>query len=281
MMRPVILLPSLWSVGFALLLGGGALHAETGFDSGSSGEDGAFTPTVDTELELPEDGIFHFTNVTIPDGVTVRFDGTGPVTILASGDVEVAGTIDLSGSWSPPVGAAGDGNVGDDGLPGFAGPGGFDGGLGGEPAEDRENRLGGAGIGPGGGGGGVRSSNRKRSGAGGSFGTVGSSGFGVTPGETYGSEVLLPLVGGSGGGGMSITSITIRCAMAWSNARPNGHTAASTAPSARAHTQRIGASPIHLRVSNGSMPNDPAPQFLCPWGAFAALDLMFQRYCDL
>ena len=190
-----------WSVGFALLLGGGALHAETGFDSGSSGEDGAFTPTVDTELELPEDGIFHFTNVTIPEGVTVRFDGTGPVTILASGDVEVAGTIDLSGSWSPPVGAAGDGNVGDDGLPGFAGPGGFDGGLGGEPAEDRENRLGGAGIGPGGGGGGVRSSSRKRSGAGGSFGTVGSSGFGVTPGETYGSEVLLPLVGGSGGGG--------------------------------------------------------------------------------
>lgn len=190
----------LWA-GFALLLSAGESLAETGFDSGSSGEDGAFTPTVDTELELPEDGIFHFTNVVIPDGVTVRFDGVGPVTMLASGDVEVAGTIDLSGSWSPPVGAAGDGNVGDDGLPGLAGPGGFDGGRGGEPAENRSDRPGGAGIGPGGGGGGVFSNSRKRSGAGGSYASTGSSSIGVTPGETYGSEVLLPLIGGSGGGG--------------------------------------------------------------------------------
>ena len=181
--------------------GSGPALAETGFDSGSSGEDGAFTPTVDTALELPEDGIFHFTNVVIPEGVTIRFDGNRQVTILASGDVDIAGTLDLSGSWSPPVGAAGDGNVGDDGLPGLGGPGGFDGGLGGEPADTREDRPGGAGIGPGGGGGGVYSFSRKRSGAGGSFATVGSSGSNVTPGQTYGSEVLLPLIGGSGGGG--------------------------------------------------------------------------------
>lgn len=44
------------------------------FDSGSSGADGAFSPVVDTVKPLPPDGIFNFTSVNIPAGVTVRFE---------------------------------------------------------------------------------------------------------------------------------------------------------------------------------------------------------------
>ena len=64
----------------------------TAFDSGSSGADGAFNPTELTELQLPPDGIFNFTTVTIPAGVTVRFINNAtntPVTILASDNVTI------------------------------------------------------------------------------------------------------------------------------------------------------------------------------------------------
>jgi hypothetical protein len=67
-----------------------AAHA---FDSGSTGVNGAFVPTVNTERQLPPDGVFNFTNVNIPAGVTVTFAKNAtntPVTILASGDVTIA-----------------------------------------------------------------------------------------------------------------------------------------------------------------------------------------------
>lgn len=99
------------------------------YESGSTGADGAFNPTVDTVLPLPPDGIFNFTNVNIPAGVTVTFqrnDINTPVTLLASGDAIISGTLHVNGGWSAPVGAAGDGNIGDDGLPGIGGPGGYD-----------------------------------------------------------------------------------------------------------------------------------------------------------
>ena len=32
------------------------------FDSGSTGKDGAFSPIVDTTLDLPPDGVFNFTS---------------------------------------------------------------------------------------------------------------------------------------------------------------------------------------------------------------------------
>ena len=43
------------------------------FDSGSTGADGAFSPTVNTTLELPPSGVFNFTTVNVPAGVTVTF----------------------------------------------------------------------------------------------------------------------------------------------------------------------------------------------------------------
>lgn len=176
------------------------------FDSGSTGADGAFSPTVNTQLALPPDGIFNFTTVNIPTGVTVTFAKNAtntPVTILASGDVIIQGTIDVSGGSSADVGAAGDGNVGDDGLPGVGGPGGFDGGVAGLVGS---NTRGSDGIGPGGGGGGLPGVFAPCGGVGGGFasqtGTPNQTQCSTQkPGQVYGVPELLPLIGGSGGGG--------------------------------------------------------------------------------
>jgi hypothetical protein len=182
------------------------------YDSGSTGGDGAFSPTVNTELQIPESGVFNFTTVNIPTGVTVTFKKNTtntPVVMLASGNVTVAGTINLNATNSTHVGASGDGNLGDDGLPGTGGPGGYDGGRGG--AINKGD--GGAGLGPGGGGGGkyylypYYGYNYYLGGGGGGYNGAGvdqphygSFGSGKG-GATYGSSQLLPLLGGSGGGG--------------------------------------------------------------------------------
>lgn len=177
------------------------------FNSGSTGADGAFSPTVNTQLQLPPSGVFNFTTVNIPTGVTVTFKKNTtntPVVILATGDVVVSGVIVLVGSGAPASGTAGGGALGDDGVPGTGGPGGYDGGRGG--AGDKVS--GGNGIGPGGGEGGRYSTQYQSyfGGGGGSFGGSGGSGWPwdntqVKTGPTYGSSALLPLVGGSGGGG--------------------------------------------------------------------------------
>jgi hypothetical protein len=175
-----------------------------GFNSGSTGADGPFSPTVNTELPLPADGIFNFTTITIPAGVTVTFTKNvtnTPVVILASGDVTIAGTVDVSGGKSPDIGNAGDGNVGDDGQPGVGGPGGYDGGAGGLLGS---NTRGSDGLGPGGGIGGERQGDSRCRGGGGGYGTAGTPGNCTTSGgggPTYGSSLLLPFIGGSGGGG--------------------------------------------------------------------------------
>lgn len=174
------------------------------FDSGSTGADGAFNPTVNTELQLPPSGIFNFTSVNIPTGVAVTFKKNTtntPVVILASGNVTIAGTVNVSATSSgTPAGAAGDGNLGDDGIPGKGGPGGYDGGGGGKTPNGRA----GNGLGPGGGTGGYVDTCH-HGGAGGGFGGGGNNGGGCisTPlgGPAYGTSILLPLVGGSGGGG--------------------------------------------------------------------------------
>src|SRR5712692_3598038 len=86
------------------------------FDSGSTGTDGAFSPTVNTTVPLPPSGIFNFTTVNIPSGVTVTFlknTTNTPVVILASGNVTIAGSIVLTGTAGTDSGAAGDGNLGD------------------------------------------------------------------------------------------------------------------------------------------------------------------------
>ncbi len=175
------------------------------FDSGSSGADGAFSPTVNTELLLPESGVFNFSSVNIPAGVEVTFKKNTtntPVVILVSGDVAIAGTINVDGGHAMHSGAGGDGNIGDDGIPGMGGPGGYDGGRGGEVGASQS----GLGLGPGGGRGGKYYST-PMGGAGGSFGSLGAnagwypSGSFTQPTTTYGSSQLLPLIGGSGGGG--------------------------------------------------------------------------------
>jgi hypothetical protein len=182
------------------------------YDSGSTGADGAFSPTVNTELQIPESGVFNFTTVNIPTGVTVTFrknTSNTPVVMLASGNVTVAGTVNVSGGNATNSGAAGDGNIGDDGMPGVGGPGGYDGGRGGLPGK----LNGGSGLGPGGGGGGSKfttgywtSSGDVGGGGGGGFSAAGGTAPGPTSatgigGPVYGSSQLLPLIGGSGGGG--------------------------------------------------------------------------------
>lgn len=188
------------------------------FNSGSTGADGAFSPTVNTQVQLPENGIFNFTTVNIPSGVTVTFKrntANTPVVILATGNVTITGTIDVSGASSTHVGAAGDGNLGDDGVPGSGGPGGQDGGRGG-PAGAAATSRGGNGLGPGGGSGGALigtdtncGGTNATGGGGGGFGAGGANAGAFASGNTtfsrggaaYGSSQLLPLIGGSGGGG--------------------------------------------------------------------------------
>ncbi|MFN7085508.1 MAG: hypothetical protein ACK4N4_02630 [Burkholderiales bacterium] len=188
------------------------------YNSGSTGADGAFNPTVSTAVQLPPSGIFNFTSVNIPAGVTVRFTKNAtntPVVILASGDVAIAGTLDVSGATAPSTGSGGDGAIGDDGALGAGGPGGGDGGRGGNPGPIfTAASYGGTGLGPGGGGAGMSSGIVVFGGGGAGFATAGgnnngfSNGYNATRGNTgglggsaYGSAQLLPLIGGSGGGG--------------------------------------------------------------------------------
>ena len=212
------------AVALALCITAGPAMA---YNSGSSGADGALNPTVDTAIQLPTSGVLNYTTVNIPAGVKVTFSKNTlntPVVILTSGDVTIAGTVDVSGKASPDVGTAGDGSIPNDGLPGGGGPGGYDGGQGGP----LQGRIGGSGLGPGGGGGGLfpytsanASGNCASSdvnpgngrpvasgGAGGGFANQGgapqicaSQSGSPTVGGAYGAAALLPLVGGSGGGG--------------------------------------------------------------------------------
>ena len=157
--------------------------------------DGAFAPTANITCQIPESGVFNFTTVNIPTGVTVKFKANSrntPVTIIASGDVSIGGSIDISGE-------TGGTNKG-----GRGGPGGYDGGVGGLGVEGYQTP--GNGNGPGGGSGG-------NGGGGGGYAIAGgnSLSLGTIPpspdsssakgGPRDGSPTLLPLLGGSGGGG--------------------------------------------------------------------------------
>jgi hypothetical protein len=164
------------------------------FSSGSTGADGAFAPTTTTTLALPPGGVLHFTTITVPAGVTVRFTRNAtntPVTLLATGPVTIAGTLDLGGGNGLPGGqgtrTASNG--------GSAGPGGFDGGSG---ATAVAATTGGSGLGPGGGAGGVNAG--PPAGGGGHV----AAGGGANGGPAYGTPALVPAVGGSGGGGGAV-----------------------------------------------------------------------------
>lgn len=191
----------LWPCAFAAAF---AAAPALAFNSGSTGADGALAPNVDTEVPLPADGVLQYSSITIPAGVTVRFRRNTlntPVTILVSGDATIAGTISVDGENGADANGAGNGSVGDDGLPGKGGPGGFPGGLGGGASTTAAQRLAQAGLGPGGGRPSSRTDLDYVHGSGGSFATVGGATSGGSAGPTYGNIDLLPLIGGSGGSG--------------------------------------------------------------------------------
>ena len=150
------------------------------FRSGSSGSLGAFAPGANTTVALPPDGILNYTTIIIPAGVTVSFTPNAantPVTMLATGDVTINGTINLNGTNGTSA-IISSGFV--PGKPG--GPGGFAGGAGGMGGAT--NTFGSPGLGPGGGT--PTSVNSGQHAAYGAPGTV---------------QSLLPLFGGSGGAG--------------------------------------------------------------------------------
>jgi hypothetical protein len=172
------------------------------FVSGSTGADGDFTPISNTVLQIPESGVFNYGIVSIPSNVTVTFAKNShntPVTILATGDVLINGTISLNG-----------GNAGILSVVGTGGPGGFDGGVGGSIYGSGYR-----GQGPGGGFGGTVSNTTNTGnagaygGGGGGFagaGATGNSANGIggnvgAGGVPYSNDGQLPMIGGAGGGG--------------------------------------------------------------------------------
>ncbi len=160
----------------------------------SDGTDGAFNPQGSLyTLTLPADGLFNFTTINIPSGVTVKFNRNAantPVYFGATGDVVINGVLDISATSTNMIIPA----------PAYpkrtSGPGGYHGGSG---APGTPTAVGSSGGGAGGGGEGY------------SAGGAGNA----TPGEQatrYGNrqgyagpavDFTQPLGGGSGGGGGS------------------------------------------------------------------------------
>jgi hypothetical protein len=122
---------------FALCFVESALAQPSPFSSGSTGSDGAlnikgpgityFNPkTLNLTPAIPN--VFNFTTITIAAGSTLKFTEEvfhGPVFLLATGNVDIEGAVQLNGD----VGA--DGHAGQTArIPSFAGSGGYSGGLG-------------------------------------------------------------------------------------------------------------------------------------------------------
>jgi hypothetical protein len=173
--------------------------AQNTFSSGSTGADGAFNPTTTQTISVPESGVFNYTTINIPIGVTITYSRSSsnkPLTILASGDVVITGAMNLDGK---PGNANGSG--------GFGGPGGLNGGAGGYGFDQSFSGV--PGDGPGGGGGGIGSLTITGAnigdGGGGGYGVAGGTGAGGAnggqAGPRFGAVTILPLIGGSGGGG--------------------------------------------------------------------------------
>jgi len=179
----------------------------------SDGSDGAFSGG--GTLQLDADGIFNFTNITIPNGATLRLTPNAantPAVLAATGDVVIDGTIDVSAGHFSRL---------------AYGPGGGSGGLAGHGAEAGTMGTGpspGAGgefprgVNPGnaGGGGGMATPGlvatqytNSAPGAGGDMigfsGPVGGSGGGGGSGAIRFAD-LSGGVGGAGGGGLLITT---------------------------------------------------------------------------
>jgi len=164
------------------------------FTSGSTGADGDFTPTNSmpttgwsisnnvVTVTNKSDGIFNFRSINISNAWTVRFTANTlntPVYLLATGNVVIAGTIDVSGETVTGATA------------GHGGPGGYGGG--------NASLKDGWGHGPG---------------FGVDCGSDYNAAFGRTLGlncddfgqrRAYGTIDLVPMIGGSGGAATSAT----------------------------------------------------------------------------
>ncbi len=167
---------------FAALLG--TLVTAAPFDSGSTGALGDLLVTNATVIPLPPDGVLHYKRVEITREGSVTFVKNAlntPVTLVAQGEVIIAGDLLLDGTG--PTG----------GDPGRAGPGGFDGGRGNSGDQP---------AGPGRGPGGAKPGFEFGAGSG-AYADQGETGGGrgAVAGDTYGDPLLLPVIGGSGGGG--------------------------------------------------------------------------------
>jgi hypothetical protein len=140
-------------------------------NSGSNGSDGAFNPTKDVVIDMAShpNGIYQYTSINIPAGVSVSFvpnANNKPVLWLVQGDCVIAGTVSV----------AGQNGLGTQG--GMGGPGGWAGGNGGA--------LRTAGSGPGG------------------ASLIDNFSRGEDGTFEYGNSFLIPLLGGSGGCGTGV-----------------------------------------------------------------------------
>lgn len=164
--------------GLVLAVSGGTTWAAP-FSSGSNGSYGPINITANTVLDMPPDGIFHCTTITVAPNATLSFKRNPlntPVYLLATSNVLISGSISVSGSR--PSGA----------VPGAGGPGGFDGGYGGFGSTAPGN-IGGDGQGP---GRGINASQK------------GNAAYGASVSQNtnvYGNVLIVPMIGGSGGSG--------------------------------------------------------------------------------
>jgi hypothetical protein len=151
------------------------------FSSGSTGADGALDLTSGSQtVQVPPSGIFNYTTVNIPAGQTLSFINNltnTPVIMLAQGNVNIAGAVDLSTSGSTP--GPGGFYGGDPNTPGW--------GPGGGQAEQSGTWMGPLSLFPNIGGGG----------GGGHYGAGCNS-----SGSTWGPSIE----GGGGGGALTIAS---------------------------------------------------------------------------
>lgn len=201
------------------------------FNTGSTGELGDMSIDRPTTLDLPPDGVFNVKSLKIgKDGVlTFRQNALNtPVMILSQGDIIINGKIDISGT-------RGTGTSG-----GIGGPGGFAGGAPGFGDTDP-----GAGYGPGGGLGGTRDDTATTAGAAGFHDAA--VGHSAGRGQPYGNSLLIPLIGGSGGGGLAYYGD-------WGTGYGGGGGGGALllASNTRIHCQQVeGGDPVRIRAVGG------------------------------
>jgi hypothetical protein len=169
-------------------------------NSGSDGHDGVLNPTTNTVINMADhpDGIYHYSAVNIPFGLSVSFvqnTNYSPVVWLVQSNCTIAGTVSVNGV------------EGGHGITGsLGGPGGWRGGNG----APMQGLLPESGYGP---GGGKVGSNTDWNGGNASHSTLGAWSTNELrlpddtvfrqhlPGDLYGNIYGLPLWGGSGGSG--------------------------------------------------------------------------------